>query len=291
MKKSSLFKNRALENKTGASVEDKSGASRFDSFLTVLGGICGVFTLICYGSYFVKIMIFPEGTLPIAACLLVFTGLFVPFFTRRHLRRFLKRAYIPIKAVYSFVLLFFTLSFISMCIFVLVPRSETPYTELPERTVVVTFGAKVGANGSPGRPLARRLQKTLDILEACPDAVCIVSGGKGDDEPVSEASAMKSWLVERGIDSSRIIEEDRARNTLQNISYSRELIEKLDLADYSVACVSSDYHVPRIRFISGQNDGFGDFFYAAAGNTYWDFPGLVREYMSYGRLILLGFDS
>ncbi len=278
MKKSSLFK-------------EDPGASRLDSFLTVFGFVCGVFTLVCYGSYFIKIMIFPEGTLPIAACLLVFAGLLVPFLARRPLRSFLKRAYIPIKAVYSFVLLFFTVSFISMCIFVLVPRSETPYTELPEKTVVVTFGAKVGANGSPGRPLARRLQKTLDILEACPDALCIVSGGKGNDEPMSEASAMKNWLVERGIDASRIIEEDRARNTLQNISYSRELIGKHGLGDYSVACVSSDYHVPRIRFISGQNGDFGDFFYAAAGDTYWDFPGLVREYMSYGRLILLGFDS
>lgn len=270
---------------------DGESHSRFDTFLTLLGFVCGVFTLICYGSYFVKIMIFPEGTLPIAACLLVFAGLLVPFFTRRFLRRILKRAYIPFKAVYSAALLFFTISFISMCVFVLVPRSETPYTELPEKTVVVTFGAKVGANGYPGRPLARRLQKTLDILEACPDALCIVSGGKGDDEPMSEASAMKKWLVERGIDDSRIIEEDRARNTLQNISYSRELIAKRGLEDYSVACVSSDYHVPRIRFISGRNGDFGDFFYAASGNTYWDFPGLVREYMSYGRLILLGFDS
>lgn len=278
MKKSSLFK-------------EKSGASRLDSFLTVLGFVCGVFTLVCYGSYFIKIMIFPEGTLPIVACLLVFVGLFVPFLARRFWRRLLKRAYVPLKAVYSFVLLFFAVSFISMCIFVLVPRSETPYTELPKKTVVVTFGAKVGANGYPGRPLARRLQKTLDILEACPDALCIVSGGKGDDEPMAEASAMKNWLVERGIDASRIIEEDRARNTLQNISYSRELIDRFDLGEYSVACVSSDYHVPRIRFISGQNGDFGDYFYAAAADTYWDFPGLVREYMSYGRLILLGFDS
>lgn len=291
MRKLSLSEPKSAGAGRDATIGSESAVSRFDSILTVVGLICGVFTLICYGSYFVKIMIFPEGSLPIAACLLVFAGLFVPFFARRFWRRLLKGAYIPLKAVYSFVLLFFTVSFISMCVFVLVPRSETPYEQLPDKTVVVTFGAKVGANSTPGRPLARRLQKTLDILEACPDALCIVSGGKGDDEPVSEASAMKSWLVERGVDASRIIEEDRARNTLQNISYSRELIASLGLEDYSVACVSSDYHVPRIRFISGQNGDFGDYFYAAAGNTYWDFPGLVREYMSYGRLILLGFDS
>ncbi len=77
--------------------------SRFDSFLSVLGGICGVFTLVCYGSYFVKIMIFPEGALPLAACLLVFAGLFLPFFLRRFNRRLLGRAYVPIKAVYSFL--------------------------------------------------------------------------------------------------------------------------------------------------------------------------------------------
>lgn len=272
-------------------VQNGESISRIDSFLSVLGGICGVFALVCYGSYFVKIVIFPEGTLPLVACLLVFVGLLVPFFSRKLLRRGLKRAYIPLKAVYSFVLLTYALSFIAMCIFVLVPRAETPYADLPERTVVVTFGAKVKSDSVPGRPLERRLKKTLEILEACPDALCIVSGGKGNDEPVSEASVMKKWLVARGIDESRVIEEDRARNTIQNISYSRELIEELGLGDCKVACVSSDYHVPRIRFISGQAGDFGDFFYSAAGNSYWDFPGLVREYMSYGRLILLGFDS
>lgn len=250
-----------------------------------------MFTLVCYGSYFIKIMIFPEGALPLAACLLVFAGLLLPFFFRKSIRRLLKRAYVPIKAVYSFALLAYTVSFLAMCVLVLVPADETPYEELPERTVVVTFGAKVKADYTPGRPLGRRLQKTLEILTECPEAVCIVSGGKGDDEPASEASVMKKWLVDRGIGEERIITEERARNTLQNISYSRGLIGDMGLEDYAVACVSSDYHVPRIRFISWKTEGFGDYFYAAESDTYWDFPGLVREYMSYARLLLLGFDS
>lgn len=33
------------------------------------------------------------------------------------------------------------------------------------------------------------------------DVICIVSGGKGDDEKISEAQAMKNYLVENGIDA------------------------------------------------------------------------------------------
>lgn len=46
-------------------------------------------------------------------------------------------------------------------------------------------------------------------------AVCIVSGGKGDSENISEAEAI--WLVDKGIDSSRIYKEDKSTSTVENI--------------------------------------------------------------------------
>lgn len=48
-------------------------------------------------------------------------------------------------------------------------------------------------------------------------AVCIVSGGKGDSENISEAEAMYRWLVDKGIDSSRIYKEDKSTSTVENI--------------------------------------------------------------------------
>ena len=62
--------------------------------------------------------------------------------------------------------------------------------------------------------LSNRLDTAADWLAAHPDAVCVVSGGQGDGESVTEASAMQKYLVERkGVDPARILVEDKAENT------------------------------------------------------------------------------
>ena len=273
----------------GASTK-KTPLERFDLVLTVIGLLCGVMTFAVFGAYFVKISIYPEGKLPMIACLLVFAGLGAPLFLRKKLRKWLKKLYIPAKAVYTFVILAFCVSYAAMCVLVLSPREETPYDELPEHTVVVVFGAKFNGDGSPGMPLEGRLRKAAQILSARLDAVCIVSGGKGDDEPVSEAEVMKNWLISAGIGEERIYVEDRSHNTLQNVRYSREIMEENGFSGYAVACVSSDFHIPRIMLI-GSHTAFGDYYYSGAGHSRLDEIGLVREYLSFARLLILGYDS
>ena len=271
----------------------KPAAERVDRALSVLAFIFGAFTFLVFGTYFVKITVFPEGTLPVVACVLVFAGLLIPLLFRRQFRKLLKKLYVPAKAIYTFVLAAFCVSFIAFCVFIFAGGEETPYEELPDNTVVVVFGAKVKATGSPGTPLARRLHKAKEILDARPDTVCVVSGGKGDDEPTSEAEAMETWLTTAGVDESRIFVEDRSHNTLENIEYSRELIEENGLSDRAVACVSSDFHVARIRYISERTGGFGDYYYRAGGlrRFDWEYFGIAREYLSFARLLILGTES
>ena len=267
--------------------------SRLDKILSAVGWLCGAFTLAVFGSYFVKITIFPEGTLPVVACLLVFAWLALPLVLRRALRRLLKKLWLPAKAAYVFTLAAFTVTFALFCAYIFAPVDETPYDELPEDPVVVVFGAKVNANGSPGTPLARRLYKAKEILEARPDAICIASGGRGDDEPISEAESMRRFLVSAGVDESRISVEERSHNTLQNIKYTRELLDENALSNRPVVCVSSDFHVARIGFISERSGGFGDYYYRAGGLRRWDWEyfGVAREYLSFARLLILGTDG
>ena len=49
----------------------------------------------------------------------------------------------------------------------------------------------------------------------------VVSGGKGSGEKITEAKAMKDYLIKNGIDKNRIIEEDKSTNTYENFKYSR----------------------------------------------------------------------
>ncbi len=54
----------------------------------------------------------------------------------------------------------------------------------------------------------------------------MLSGGQGDDEPVSEAAAMRDYLVFNGVKEEQLILETRSTSTVENIAYSRVAIEE-----------------------------------------------------------------
>lgn len=262
--------------------------TKYEKVLNVLAKIAGIFTFILYFLYFIKLMIFPEGMIVVVACLLVFAGLGIPLFFGGKLKKLLRKAWLPAKTVYTAVLVFYMVSFITMAVMIYAPGTADPDPAmLPRDTVLVTFGAKIKSDNTPGLPLRNRLRKTVELMTALPDSTVIVSGGRGSDEPVSEAEAMCDWLIAHGIDESRIIIEDQAKNTLENIEYAKKVIEENGLTDRKIACISSDYHVLRIRFLSDKYD-FADYFYRAPCVGFWDYVSLVREYMSYGKLIITG---
>lgn len=110
--------------------------------------------------------------------------------------------------------------------------------ELP---YIVVLGAQMKENG-PSVVLAKRLDCAAAYLEENPDTLCVLSGGKGSNEPVSEAEGMYAYLVKKGVDPERLILEDQSRNTVQNLSNSRKLIPP-DVTKIGV--VTSNFHVFR----------------------------------------------
>lgn len=105
---------------------------------------------------------------------------------------------------------------------------------------VVVLGAHVRPEG-PSRALQLRLDRALEYGTENPDTVFIVSGGQGNNEPCAESAAMKAYLVSRGMDPERVLEENRSKNTRQNLVFSKALIP----AGASVGIVSSDFHICR----------------------------------------------
>lgn len=117
----------------------------------------------------------------------------------------------------------------------------------PQSDYLIVLGA--GVNGSaPSLSMVNRLEAALDYLEAYPDAVAIVSGGQGAGEDVTEASAMRDWLVAHGMPESRIVQEDQSTSTRENLENSFAIIRSRggDPAD-GVAVVSSEYHLYRAK--------------------------------------------
>ena len=117
----------------------------------------------------------------------------------------------------------------------------------PERPYLIVLGAAVYGD-RPSLTLVRRLEGALDYLNAYPDSVAIVSGGMGPGETVTEAEAMRDWLVAQGVAEERVLLEDRAASTRENLDFSFAIIRaRGDEPDGNVAIVSSAYHLYRAK--------------------------------------------
>ena len=79
----------------------------------------------------------------------------------------------------------------------------------PSYATVVVLGCKVNGR-DPSLMLQRRLEAALPYIKDHPEVPCIVSGGQGNNEEISEAQAMKEWLIQYGVPESQIYLEDRS---------------------------------------------------------------------------------
>ena len=111
---------------------------------------------------------------------------------------------------------------------------------------VLVLGAGVDGT-APSRSLLERLEATEAYLRVHPEAACVVSGGRGRGEDISEAECMYRWLTENGVDPGRIILENRASTTAENISFTLELLKKEGVIPRKLAIVSSEYHLFRAK--------------------------------------------
>ena len=114
----------------------------------------------------------------------------------------------------------------------------------------VVLGAKVRETG-PSVSLWDRIYGAESYMKAHPDAIAIVSGGQGDDEPMTEGMAMFVELIDLGIDPERIWVENRATSTRENINFALDLIEeKTGSRPKTLGVVSSEYHLFRASLIA-----------------------------------------
>ncbi len=118
-----------------------------------------------------------------------------------------------------------------------------------EPQVMVILGCQVKPWG-PSILLQDRLDKALDYWEGNPDITIVVSGGQGPDEHISEAQAMFDYLIENGVDETQIIQEDQSHNTIQNLTYTMQMLEEKGYdTDDDMVVVSNGFHLTRVRML------------------------------------------
>lgn len=152
---------------------------------------------------------------------------------------------------------------------------------------IIVLGAKVDKNLMPSLEFSQRL---ITAEEFCSDeSILILTGGKGTDEPISEAEGAYSYLTKRNrISAKEILLETKSTSTSENLKYALDIIrENGGDSDDSVLIISSAFHLFRASRLA-LFAGYSNTCYAGSTGLkilqpYYYF----REYAAYFREIVL----
>ena len=170
--------------------------------------------------------------------------------------------YVPLDCIWGYRAIDF------MCKVVL-PQNRLKY--------IVILGAQIRGKKITGS-LKRRLDRGLRYLQENPDTICIVSGGKGRGEDISEAEAMADYLKACGIQSERIYKEDKSTTTWENLTLSASYIE--DLNKDKIGIISNNFHIYRAMKMA-RILGYKKVFALPASTNMVVFPNyMVREFFA-----------
>ena len=166
-----------------------------------------------------------------------------------------------------------------------VAASEKPPEE--DAGFVIVLGCGIFADGRLTLSLKNRLDAAYEYLIVHEDSLCIMSGGKGGNEPVAEAEAMQRYMLSRGIGAARILTESESTSTLENIENSMRVMAQYPEQPKTVALVTSDYHVFRAMMLARQ---YGLEAFGIPSETTWSVALAchVREYAAIIKTVLFG---
>ena len=193
--------------------------------------------------------------------------------------------------------LWFSFTFVALLLYSWV------YRLLPRRRqydYIIIHGA--GLDGPRPTPLlAGRIDKALELWnKQHQHGKFVVSGGQGADEIVSEAQAMRDYLLEKGVPADAILMEDKSTTTWENLRYSLAVI-RADCtsaaaddapaggsvtsndapadSEFTTAVVTSDFHVFRCaeyaHNLGIKADGIG----SHTKGWYWP-TAFIREFIA-----------
>ncbi|MBR4727636.1 MAG: YdcF family protein [Clostridia bacterium] len=176
---------------------------------------------------------------------------FVDVFNERGLGT---QIYTFLESASFFILAYFECILLGTIMFSVRAARKTPAFD---KDYMLILGCKIRSDGTLPPLLRSRADKALEFAfkqkEATgKDLVFVPSGGKGADECMAEADAIKAYLLSEGIPEERILAEDQSGSTEENIRNSMALINEDFSGDGKpkVAFATTNYHVFRAGLIA-----------------------------------------
>ncbi len=137
---------------------------------------------------------------------------------------------------FGLALMTFTITLISI--------SASYNTASYQEDALIVLGA--GIHGDRvSQSLAYRLDAAVQYHQMNPDALIVVSGGQGPQELITEAEAMRKYLIDYGVDEEKIVKEEQSTSTLENFKFSKALLDERLGHTYRVAYTTNSFHIYR----------------------------------------------
>ena len=99
---------------------------------------------------------------------------------------------------------------------------------------------------------SERLEVALDYLNTHKDTKVICSGGQGVSEDVPESVAMDNYFKENGINKDRILQDNKSMSTIQNLEFSKKILDGRGDSKDTIAVVTSSFNILRAKIIADQ---------------------------------------
>lgn len=192
-------------------------------------------TFICFFD-FLRMQLRDSGSLPITlGCVFMCLWAVFPLCAGKRLNR-------GLRVFFTVTLVAYTGVFIVFCGIVLGYAWTRPEPTVTDDSVLLVLGCHTGEQ--PSSMLAYRLDAAIGLAEgnSCP---IVVSGAQGSNEPRTEASSMAEYLAAHGVDETRIVPEEDASSTRENLRFTEVLLRESGVTAEPLIVVTSDYHVLR----------------------------------------------
>jgi len=161
--------------------------------------------------------------------------------------------------------------------------AATKYKPSYDKDYVIILGSRIRKDGSLTPILQARVDKAIEFAKEQKEntnkkIVFIPSGGKGIDEVMAEAEAMKKYLINKGINPNEIIAENHSKNTVQNFIFSKRIIDEYN-SDGNIIFSTTNYHVFRSGVIAW-NEGIKCEGIGCSTKWYFYVNALIREFFA-----------
>ncbi len=172
------------------------------------------------------------------------------------------------------------------------------YEPDPDKDFVIILGCGLKKDGRPTPLLAGRIDRALAFGKAQEEKtgkkpVYVASGGQGPNEIMAESTSIRNYLIEKGVPPERVVEEDRSRDTRENMLFSKDKITAIR-PDARIAFSTTNYHVFRSGLLArrvkmrAQGIGAKTKWYFWPNAAVREFAGLLANHRGKQALILGG---